>query len=73
MAYDVKNADLAKAIQNLGEEQALVDLVQGTKNREYRKTRNMRQQAVFEIAKKDPRFKAIMDAATAKATATGKK
>jgi len=64
--YTVKNSDLIEAIKAVGsEEQAAVDLVQGTKNRVHRKGRNMRVSAYQEVMKSDPRFKAIEEAAKA--------
>lgn len=55
----VKNEDLIEAIKQVGEAQAAVDLVQGTKNRVYRKGRNMRVQAYQEILKGTPEFKQL--------------
>jgi hypothetical protein len=56
---DIKNKALLEAIAAVGEEQAAVDLVQGTKNREYRKGRNMRVQAYQEVLKGTAEFKQL--------------
>jgi hypothetical protein len=57
--FTVRNAELIEAIKAVGEAQAAVDLVQGTKNRVYRKGRNMRVQAYQEILKGTPEFKQL--------------
>jgi hypothetical protein len=56
---EIKNVALVAAIKAVGEEQAAVDLVQGTKNREYRKGRNMRVSAYQEALKDLPEFKQL--------------
>ena len=56
---DIKNERLLIAIKAVGEEQAAMDLEAGTKNRVYRKGRNMRVSAYQEVLKSTPEFKAL--------------
>jgi type II secretory pathway component HofQ len=57
MAIQVPFNSVADAVKKLGEKEAFSCLETGYKQKEYRKQQNMKNQAILEMAKKDPRFK----------------
>ena len=57
MTMDVPFTSWETAVQKLGKEEAFKCLADGWKGRQYRKKQNAKNQAILELAKKDPRFK----------------
>jgi len=58
MAYKT----IQEAIKGLGEKQALADLNAGTKQREYRKERNMKNGAILEAVNGNAEMRAKLEA-----------
>lgn len=56
---------MAEAVKVLGESQALADLNAGTKQRQYRKERNMKNQALIEAINGNEQLKKQLEAAIA--------
>jgi hypothetical protein len=56
---------IKQAVAELGEAQALADLNAGTKQRQYRKTRNMKQQALLEAINGNSELKKQLEQAIA--------
>jgi hypothetical protein len=57
--------NIAEAVKSLGEAQALADLNAGTKQRQYRKERNMKNQALIEAINGNAELKAKLESAIA--------
>ena len=57
MSIEIKWKSVADAVRELGEKEAFSCLTTGFKQKVYRKEQNSKNQALLELAKKDPRMR----------------